>query len=68
MISIAFWQGRRLYQVAPAREGAGFIGLCNGRVVATAPDRASVVRAVILSQRWRSRSASEHSPREGNLA
>lgn len=62
MISIAFWQGRELFQVAPAGDGAGFIGLCNGRVVATAPDRASVVRAVILSRRWRERVVSEHLP------
>lgn len=48
-----FWHGRRLCQVAPAYHGEDFIGLCDGRVVATAPDRAGVVRALILAARWR---------------
>ena len=48
-----FWHGRRLCQVAPAYHGEDFIGLRDGRVVATAPDRAGVVRALILAARWR---------------
>ena len=31
MIPISFWRGRHLYQIGPAREGAGFIGLCSVR-------------------------------------
>jgi hypothetical protein len=53
MTSIQFWRGRDLYQIAPAREGTGFIGLCSGRVVATAPDPASVMRALIKAAVWR---------------
>ncbi len=53
MTPIQFWRGRHLYQIAPARGGAGFMGLCSGRVVATAPDAASVMRALIKSGIWR---------------
>ena len=55
MTALRFWRGNRLYQVAPAHSGDGFIGICGGRIAATAPDRAGVVRALILSDRWRSR-------------
>lgn len=51
--SIQFWRGKSLYQVGPAYRGEGFIGLCNGRIVATAPDRAGVMRALIMAARWR---------------
>lgn len=47
-----FWRGQRLYQIAPAYEGSGFIGLCNGRVVATAPDQPSVMRIILMTARW----------------
>jgi len=53
MTPLSFWHGRRLCQVAPAPHGEGFIGLCNGRVVAKAPDAPGVVRALILTSRWR---------------
>ncbi|MBG7615335.1 hypothetical protein IWC96_08570 [Brevundimonas sp. BAL450] len=53
MTPIQFWRGRHLYQIAPARTGDGFIGLCNGRTVATAKDGAAVMRALIMSTRWR---------------
>lgn len=59
MIPIQFWRGRHLYQVAPSRDGEGFIGLCGGRVVATAPDAAGVMRALIKSSIWRTHST-EH--------
>ena len=49
---ICFWRGNNVYQVAPAREGPGFIGLRDGRIVATAPDRAGVMRTLILAARW----------------
>lgn len=49
---IRFWRGQRFYQVAPAREGDGFIGLCDGRIIATAPDAAGAARALILSAAW----------------
>ena len=52
MTPLVFWHGRRLCQVAPAYQGDGFIGLCDGRVVATALDRAGVMRALILAARW----------------
>ncbi|WP_438853060.1 hypothetical protein [Brevundimonas nasdae] len=53
MTPIQFWRGRDLYQIAPAYEGNGFIGLRSGRVVATAPDTAGVMRALILTSVWR---------------
>lgn len=53
MSVIRFWRGRHLYQIAPAHKGDGYIGLCSGRVVATAPDTASVMRALIMAARWR---------------
>lgn len=53
MTTLAFFQGSRLYQITSDREGGGFVGLRNGRVVATAPDRAGVARALILgARRW----------------
>jgi len=53
MTPIQFWRGRHLYQIAPAREGTGYIGLCSGQIVATAPDTASVMRALIKAAIWR---------------
>lgn len=50
---LRFWRGDRFYQIAPSREGVGFIGICDGRVIATAADRADVMRAVIKTSRWR---------------
>lgn len=50
---LQFWRGDRLYQIAPALEGDGFIGLCNGRVIAKAPDRPAVARALVMTSRWR---------------
>jgi hypothetical protein len=52
MISLAFFHGKHLCQIAPDREGRGFVGLRNGRVIATAPDRAGVARALIKAARW----------------
>ena len=49
---LRFWRGDRLYQIAPAHGGEGYVGVCNGRVVATAPDPASVMRAVIKTGVW----------------
>ena len=53
MSSLSFFHGSQLCQVTHERDGRGFIGLRNGRVVATAPDRASVARALIKAARWR---------------
>ena len=53
MSPIHFWRGRHLYQITPAHEGTGYIGLCGGRVVATAPDASGVMRALIMAARWR---------------
>lgn len=47
-----FWRGGRLYQIALVHEGDGYMGLCDGRVVATAPDRPAVMRAILLTARW----------------
>ncbi len=52
---IRFWRGARFYQIAHAHEGDGYMGLCDGRVVATAPDRPTVMRALLLTGLWRSR-------------
>ena len=49
---IRFWRGSRLYQIAHVHEGDGFMGLCDGRVVATAPDRPGVMRAILMTVRW----------------
>ena len=53
MSSLSFFHGNQLCQIAPERDGRGFIGLRTGRVVASAPDRASVARALIKAARWR---------------
>lgn len=50
--ALRFWRGRRLYQIAPAYEGSGFIGICDGRVIATAPDRPAVMRALLMTLGW----------------
>lgn len=52
MTPIQFWRGRHLYHIAPAHEGVGYIGLCGGRVVVTAPDTASVMRTLIMARPW----------------
>lgn len=44
---IRFIRGRRFYEVAHAYDGVGFIGLCDGRVVAKAGDPAIVAKAMI---------------------
>jgi hypothetical protein len=49
---IRFWRGSRLYQIAHIHDGDGFMGLCEGRVIATAPDRAAVMRAILMTARW----------------
>ncbi|WP_292072848.1 hypothetical protein [Brevundimonas sp. UBA7534] len=49
---IRFTRGRRFYEVAHAYDGKGFIGLCDGRIIATAPDPAAVARAMIKTAGW----------------
>lgn len=49
---IRFWRGKRLYQIARVHDGEGFMGLCDGRVIATAPDRPAVMRAILMTARW----------------
>ncbi len=46
---IRFTRGSRFYEVAHAYDGQGFIGLCDGRVIATAAEPATVARAMIKS-------------------
>lgn len=50
---IRFTRGRRFYEVAHAYDGEGSIGLCDGRIIATAQDRAAVARAMIKTEGWR---------------
>jgi len=52
VIPLAFFHGNHLCQIVPVQEGTGFIGLRDGRIVATAPDRAGVARALIKAARW----------------
>ncbi|MFI4950843.1 MAG: hypothetical protein ACHP7A_07370 [Caulobacterales bacterium] len=48
VITLRFTRGASLYQIAPAyADGEGYIGLCDGRVVARAMDRATVALALI---------------------
>lgn len=47
MTPLCFMRGRRLYQIANAREGEGFIGICDGRVVVHDANRANVARSLI---------------------
>ena len=47
---LRFWRGRHLYQIMPAYEGSGFIGICDGRVIANASDQPAVVRALLMTQ------------------
>lgn len=49
---IRFWRGKRLYQIARVHKGDGYMGLCDGRVIATAPDRPSVMRTLLMTARW----------------
>lgn len=46
-----FTRGGRAYIIAPAyaANDAGYVGLCDGRVVASAPQAADVARALIRS-------------------
>lgn len=45
---IRFTRGNRFYQIAPAYAGGdGYVGLCDGRVVARAADRGAVARSLI---------------------
>lgn len=52
MSTLSFFHGNQLCQIAPDREGHGFVGLRNGRIIATAPDRAGVARALIKAVDW----------------
>jgi len=52
-----FWRGTQIYHIAQAREGDGFIGLCNGRVIGKAPDRPSLMRMILMTSVWRSAGA-----------
>jgi hypothetical protein len=49
---LRFWRGQHFYQIAQAYEGSGFIGICNGRVIAWAPDRPAVMRALLMTFGW----------------
>lgn len=49
--AIRFTRGGRAYIIAPAyaANDTGYIGLCDGRVVASAPEPSEVARALIRS-------------------
>jgi len=47
MTPLHFMRGRHAYIVAPARDGEGYIGYRDGRVVARDAERANVARALI---------------------
>ncbi len=49
---MSFWRGKHLYQIAPAYEGSGYMGLCDGRVVATASNRPAVMRIILMAGAW----------------
>lgn len=46
---VRFTCGRKFYAVAHAYDRHGFIGLCDGRVIATTADPEAVVRAMVNS-------------------
>jgi hypothetical protein len=46
---IRFVRGPHLYQIAPAYVGAGYVGICDGRVVARAVAASQVARVLIQS-------------------
>lgn len=49
--AIRFTRGRRLFQIAPAYSGdGGFIGICDGRVLARAHDPAAVAFELIKAE------------------
>jgi hypothetical protein len=45
---IVFARGRKLFQIARAYDAEGFVGVCDGRVVARASNKAAVARALIV--------------------
>lgn len=48
---IRFVRGRHLYQIAPAYAGEeGYIGICDGRVIARGAERPAVARALISAK------------------
>jgi hypothetical protein len=44
---LSFMRGARLYQIARARDGAGYVGFRDGRIVASGAERADVARVLI---------------------
>ena len=46
---ITFMRGRRLYQIAKAREGSGFVGYRDGRQIVRGAEKAEVARTLIRS-------------------
>jgi hypothetical protein len=44
---LRFVRGRHLYQITPSHTGAGYVGICDGRVVARALAAEQVARALI---------------------
>lgn len=44
---IRFVRGPSFYEVLPAREGPGFIGLRDGRIVVRGADQASVAKFLV---------------------
>ena len=48
---IAFMRGGRLYQIARAREGLGYVGYRDGRLVASGAEKADVVKVLLAASR-----------------
>jgi hypothetical protein len=46
---LLFVRGGQMYQITPNYAGCGYIGFCNGRILATALDRAEVARKLITA-------------------
>ena len=49
---IRFKRGARVFEISVADGGVGYVGRRDGRLQATAPDAASVARALIMAERW----------------
>ena len=46
---MSFMRGGTICHITSAHDGAGFIGLCDGKVVGAASTRAAVMRMIIKS-------------------
>jgi hypothetical protein len=47
--AIVFSRGRNLFQIAPAYDADGFVGVCDGQIVARAASKTEIMKALIGS-------------------